>query len=118
MGRVVTPKRRLVEAYKYAGFRPRATIREVEDDRGTLVVSLERRSKKACAVFADRSEEVGTIAGCAGSATWAVAATGCCWSSRSGALRVAAAAGGRASFLSGHPPYTERFSMGGGGRRR
>jgi hypothetical protein len=37
------PKRRLLEVYKHAGFRPRATIREAEGDAGTLIVSLERR---------------------------------------------------------------------------
>ncbi len=45
MGERAKPKRHLSEAYKYPGFRPRATIREVEGDAGTLIVRLERRSK-------------------------------------------------------------------------
>jgi hypothetical protein len=57
------PKRRLLEVYKYAGFRPRAAIREAEGDAGTLIVSLERRSKKPCAAVAVRRAGAGTTAG-------------------------------------------------------
>jgi hypothetical protein len=35
MGERAKPKRHISEAYKYPGFRPRATVREVEGDRGT-----------------------------------------------------------------------------------
>ena len=92
MGKVVKPKRRLVETYKYPGFRPRATIREVEGDPGTLVVSLERRSKKLSAVSAAWCTGAGTTAGCAKFATWVVAATMYGWSLKFGASPVAAAA--------------------------
>jgi hypothetical protein len=82
MGERVKPKRRLSEAYKYPGFRPRATIREVEGDPGTLIVSLERRSKKHAAAAAVRSAEAGMTADNGGCAIWAVADTGSFWSSR------------------------------------
>ena len=48
MDKRAKPKRRLSEAYKFAGFRARATIREAAGDRGTLIVSLDRRSKSRC----------------------------------------------------------------------
>jgi hypothetical protein len=80
MGKVVKPKRRLLAVYKYAGFRPRATVREAEDDAGTLIVSLERRSKKPCAAVAAGLARVGTTAGSGKSAIWAAAATGSSWS--------------------------------------
>jgi hypothetical protein len=57
------PKRRLLEVYKYAGLRPRAAIREAEGDAGTLIIDLERRSKKRCAVVAADPAGAGTTAG-------------------------------------------------------
>jgi hypothetical protein len=68
MGNRATPKRRLLEAYKYPGFRPRATIREAAGDGGTLIVSLDRRSKKVAAAAAARSAGAGTTAGNGGCA--------------------------------------------------
>jgi hypothetical protein len=70
------PKRRLLEVYKYAGFRPRAAIREAEGDAGTLILSLQRRSKKRYAAVAVSSAGVGMTAGCGKSVTWAVADIG------------------------------------------
>jgi len=68
MGNRAKPKRRLSEAYTYPGFRPRATVREAAGDRGTLIISLDRRSKKAAAAVAGRSAAVGTTAGNGGCA--------------------------------------------------
>jgi hypothetical protein len=82
MGERAKPKRRLTEAYKYPGFRPRATIREVEGDAGTLIISLERRSKKRVAAAAVRSVGAGTTVDAGACAIWAVADTGLFWSSR------------------------------------
>jgi hypothetical protein len=74
------PKRRLLEVYKYAGFRPRAAIREAEGDAGTLIIRLDRRSKKRCAAVAASRAAVGTIAGFGMCATSAAADTGSFWS--------------------------------------
>lgn len=79
------PKRRLLEVYKYAGFRPRAAIREAEGDAGTLIVSLERRSKKRFAAVAVRRARAGTTAGSGKSAIWAAADTGLSWNWKRGA---------------------------------
>jgi hypothetical protein len=57
------PKRRLLEVYKHAGFRPRAAIREAEGDAGMLIIRLERRSKKRCVAVAADPVAVGTTAG-------------------------------------------------------
>ena len=74
------PKRRLLEVYKYAGFRPRAAICEAEVDAGTLIVNLERRSKKRFAAVAVNLAGAGMTVGSGKSATWAAAATGLFWS--------------------------------------
>jgi hypothetical protein len=80
MGNRAKPKQRLSEAYKYPGFRPRATVREVEGDAGTLIVSLERRSKKRIAAVAVRSVGAGMTVGNGVCAIWAAAAIGLFWS--------------------------------------
>jgi hypothetical protein len=51
-------RRRLVDLYRFPGFRPRASVRGVFGDPQARVVSLERRGKKLCAAFAanDRAE--------------------------------------------------------------
>ena len=92
MGEQTRPKRRLSEVYKYPGFRPRATIGEVEGAAGTLIVSLDRRSKKRIAAAAARRAEAGTTVGAGACATWAVAAIGWFWSSRRDVWTVVAVA--------------------------
>jgi len=87
------PKRRLLEVYKHAGFRPRATIREAAGDAGTLIISLERRSKKPCAAVAVRRAEAGMTAGNDKSGTWAAAATGLFWSCKRDGWTAATVAG-------------------------
>jgi hypothetical protein len=74
------PKRRLLEVYRHGEFRPRAEIREAEGDAGTLIVSLERRSKKRHAGAAARDARGGTTAGNGKSGTWVAADTGLSWS--------------------------------------
>jgi hypothetical protein len=93
MGERAKPKRRLVEAYKYPGFRPRATIGEVGGAPGTLIVRLERRSKKLVAAAAMRSAEAGMTVDDGTCAIWAVADTGLFWSSRRDEWTAAVAAG-------------------------
>src|SRR5262249_62004116 len=94
MGERAKPPRRLVEAYKYRGFRPRATVREVEGDAGTLIVGLDRRSKKPIAAVAAKSSGAGMTVGNGACAIWAVADTGVFWGSRRAAWSAGAAAGG------------------------
>ncbi|MCX7158344.1 MAG: hypothetical protein NT176_04065 [Proteobacteria bacterium] len=72
-------KRRLLEVYRHGDFRPRAVIREAEGDAGTLIVSLERRSKKQRAAAVVRCAGAGTTAGAFKSATWVVADIGLSW---------------------------------------
>ena len=93
MGERPKPKRRLVEAYKYPGFRPRATVREVEVDPGTLIISLERRSKKLGAAAAAKSVGAGMTVDDGTCAIWAVADTGLFWSSRRDEWTAGVAAG-------------------------
>jgi hypothetical protein len=93
MGERAKAKRRLSEAYEYPGFRPRATIREAAGDPGTLIVSLDRRSKKGAAAAAARCAGAGTTAGNGGCAIWAVADTGLFWSSRRDEWTAGVAAG-------------------------
>jgi len=82
-----------LEVYKYAGFRPRAAIREADGDAGTLIIRLDRRSKKQCAAAAVNPAGAGTTAGCGESATWAAADIGSFWSWKHDGLTAAAAAG-------------------------
>lgn len=84
MGPRSKPKRRLLEAYEPVGFRARAVVREAEDDRGTLIISLDRRSKKHIAAAAAKPAGAGTTAGAGGSAIWGAAAIGWFWSSTRG----------------------------------
>jgi hypothetical protein len=53
-----------------------AAVREAEGDAGTLIVSLERRSKKHRAAAAVRHARAGTTADTGKSATWVAADTG------------------------------------------
>jgi hypothetical protein len=87
------PKRRLLEVYKYAGFRPRAAICEAEGDAGTLVIHLDRRSKKHSAAVVAIRAGVGTTAGCGKSAIWVAADIGSFWSWKRDGLIAADAAG-------------------------
>ena len=93
MGDRAKPKRHLSDAYKYPGFRPRATIREVEGDAGTLIVKLERRSKKPDAAAAARSVGVGMTVGNGTCVIWAVADIGLFWNSRRAVSTAGVAAG-------------------------
>lgn len=93
MGERAKPKRHLSEAYKYPGFRPRATVREVEGDAGTLIVSLERRSKKPVAAAAAKFVGAGTTVGNGTCAIWAVADIELFWSLTCAVSTVGVAAG-------------------------
>lgn len=55
-------KRRLLDAYRFAGFRPLATIQGVFGDPKARVITLVRRSKKRSATAVDGSARAGTTA--------------------------------------------------------
>jgi hypothetical protein len=93
MGERAKAKRRLVEAYEYPGFRARSAICEAVGDRGTLIVSLERRSKKHGAAAAVRVAGVGMTVGVGAFAIWDAAGTGLFWNLPRTVWTVLAAAG-------------------------
>src|ERR1700737_2119984 len=55
-------RKRLLDAYRFPGFRPVEQIRGVFGDPYARVIILARRSKKRPAVLVDRCSLVGTIA--------------------------------------------------------
>jgi hypothetical protein len=60
MPRLRKRARRLIDAYAFPGFRPRARVRGVFGDPKARIVTLVRRSKKRAAVSADARIGVGT----------------------------------------------------------
>jgi len=93
MGMRSKPKRHLLEVYRHGDFWPRAAVREAEGDAGTLIVSLERRSKKHRAAAAVRHARAGTTADTGKSATWVAADTGLSWSCKRAVWSAVDAAG-------------------------
>ncbi|MGD9897430.1 MAG: hypothetical protein AB7T14_10200, partial [Candidatus Methylacidiphilaceae bacterium] len=55
-------KKRLLDAYRFAGFRPLEAIKGVFGDPHARVVTLARRSKKRSAVCAGARTQAGTTA--------------------------------------------------------
>ena len=74
--------RRLLDAYRFPGFRPQATIKGVFGDPKARVVSLVRRGKKQSAGVAGKRSRAGTTAKCAVCATCHAAIRGSGWPSR------------------------------------
>jgi hypothetical protein len=60
---VTSRKRRLLDAYRFPGYRPVDDLRGVFGDPYARVVRLVRRSKKRHAARADDSDPAGTIEG-------------------------------------------------------
>lgn len=58
--------KRLLDEYRFPGFRPRAEIKGIFGDPKARVIQLERRQKKAFADAAGLSAEVSTTARSAG----------------------------------------------------
>ncbi|MDP2815083.1 MAG: hypothetical protein Q8O19_00205 [Rectinemataceae bacterium] len=56
-------KRRLLDEYRFSGFRPRAEIKGVFGDSKARIIRLERRQKKLYAAPVSGSDEVFTIVG-------------------------------------------------------
>jgi hypothetical protein len=77
-------RRRLTDAYGFAGFRPLENIKGVFGDRYARVVTLVRRSKKRCAVHAGESTSSGTTDDTGECATCRTEICGSIWTSKSG----------------------------------
>jgi hypothetical protein len=84
-------RKRLLDAYRFAGFRPVPELRGVFGDPQARVITLVRRSKKHSAARAVERIEDGTTAGYGRYATCRAEGIGSTWSSRPGACFAEAA---------------------------
>lgn len=80
-------KPQLRDVYRFPGFEPLATVRGVFGDPYAVVVTLQRRRKKRCAVLADRCRRFFTISGRVAFGTCPVATSVSMSSSPFGACR-------------------------------
>jgi hypothetical protein len=83
-------RRRLVDAYAFPGFRPRALVQGIFGDPQARLVSLVRRGKKRSAACAARRTGAGTIGVYGGYAICPVGHIGFTWSWKFGACTAAA----------------------------
>ncbi|MEE8403589.1 MAG: hypothetical protein V3R93_07535 [Candidatus Hydrothermarchaeaceae archaeon] len=60
----MSKRRSLLDAYRFPGFRPRATIKGIFGDPKARVIRLERRQKKRRAAFAAQRTGVFTTGRC------------------------------------------------------
>src|SRR5258708_13012219 len=107
-----TKRRRLLDAYRFPGFRPVEEVRGMFGDPHARIVTLVRRSKKRPVGRADENIPVGTIARFAAFEIFRPAACVSSWSSRCGGARSARAAKGSATgrrFLPTTPPHSHTF---------
>ena len=74
--------RRLLDTYRFPGFRPQATVKGVFGDPKARIVTLVRRGKKRSADAAAGHNQDGTTARCARFATCRVVTRVCGWRSR------------------------------------
>jgi len=84
-------RKRLLDAYRFPGFRPLEQVRGVFGDPQARVITLVRRSKKRSAVRVVGCIEGGTIAEHVRYATCLAGGIGSIWSSRLGACFAEAA---------------------------
>jgi len=89
MAKSAKRRRRLLDAYGFVGFRPRAEVRGVFGDPKARVVTLDRRGKKRFADIADALRRVGTTDASGGFAICRAATRVFSWRSRSGASSAA-----------------------------
>ena len=82
-------KKSLYDAYKFSGFTCSRVVKGVFGDRQSLVLSLDRRSKKQCAGRAALIIEDGTTSESDVSETSLVETVECTWKSRYAESRVA-----------------------------
>lgn len=88
-----SPKRkRLLDAYRFAGFRPLELVRGVFGDSSARVITLVRRSKKLSARSVAGRTRAGTTARRGASAICPAATRGSIWSSRFAGFSVDVAA--------------------------
>jgi len=85
---MATPRKRkrLLDAYIFAGFRPQETVKGVFGDPVARVVTLTRRSKKPRAAPAGECIPTGTTGRFAGCAICLAATCASIWTSKSGAF--------------------------------
>jgi hypothetical protein len=74
-------RKRLTDAYNFAGFRAQEQVRGIFGDPGARIVTLVRRSKKQLAAVAVAFRQGGTTAPRAACAIWAAATHASTWSS-------------------------------------
>jgi len=74
--------RRLLDAYRFPGFRPQATVKGVFGDPNARVVTLVRREKKQSAGVVAARSRAGTTTSSGRSATYPVVTPGFGWRSR------------------------------------
>jgi hypothetical protein len=84
--------RRLLDTYRFPGFRPEASVHGMFGDPMARVVSLRRLRKKRLVAPVGTCSEPSTITSRAASATCPVATPACSWSSRFGACNARSAA--------------------------
>jgi len=75
-------KRRLLDEYRFPGFRPRAKVKGIFGDSKARVIRLERRQKKRHAAFAGNLTRVITTTGFAGYGICRAARCGFFWNWR------------------------------------
>src|SRR5947199_10125993 len=85
-------KKRLLDGYRFPGFRPLPEVVGVFGDPHARVVRLVRRSKKPLVASAVECARVGMIAPVGARAIWRAGLIASIWSSRWGGLRSAVAA--------------------------
>ena len=90
---VISPKhKRLLDAYRFAGFRPLELVRGVFGDSSARVITLVRRSKKRSARCVVEHTRAGTTTRHGASAICLAATRGSIWSSRCAGFSVNVAA--------------------------
>ena len=72
-------KRRLLDEYRFPGFRPRAKVKGIFGDSKARIIRLERRQKKLYAAHAGKLTEVITTTRCAGYGICRAARCGFFW---------------------------------------
>ena len=92
MAKTAKQVRRLLDAYRFPGFRPQATVKGVFGDPKARIVTLVRRGKKRCAVAAVIGSPAGTTTSDDVFGTCHVATHASGWNLRCAACRAGCAA--------------------------